>query len=353
MAMIPENPVVGGTVLRRQAIESPNFVTGSTGWAVNQDGSAEFNNVVIRNGQVVSGTALYYSGPPAAGNLVASVAAAAGTDVFGNAYLGGVSAYSQAATFAACQLLGGIVTFYTAGSQAGPWVPRASISGDTANNLKLTAQGLGQIQANNLLAALQGATVAQGATVTGGITADTEVITSGQAAGLLLDITNTTTPASGALERLTVAGAGDTFQACRVSGDTTPRLQLGMTAAGLAQILMGPGNAAFDTIIRRLSPTALGILGADLAVDTAGSGLQVKEGTNAKQGTAVLVGGTVVVSNTAVTANSRIFLTAQNTGGTPGALRVSARTAGTSFTITSTSATDTSTVAYQIFEPAP
>jgi len=38
-------------------------------------------------------------------------------------------------------------------------------------------------------------------------------------------------------------------------------------------------------------------------------------------------------------------------GGTPGWLRVSARTPGTSFTITSSSGTDTSTVAYQIFEP--
>ena len=94
MAMIPENPVVGGTVLRRAAIQSPNFVSGSTGWTVRQDGSAEFNNVVIRNGQIVSGTALYYSAAPAAGNLVASIAAAAGTDAFGNSYLAGVVAYN-------------------------------------------------------------------------------------------------------------------------------------------------------------------------------------------------------------------------------------------------------------------
>lgn len=83
-----------------------------------------------------------------------------------------------------------------------------------------------------------------------------------------------------------------------------------------------------------------------------GKGFRVKEGSGAKQGTAVLAAGTVTVTNGSVTANSRIFLTAQNTGGTPGALRVSARTAGVNFTITSTSATDTSTVAYEIFEPA-
>ena len=91
--------------------------------------------------------------------------------------------------------------------------------------------------------------------------------------------------------------------------------------------------------------------GAAIDVSSAGFGIQVKEGSNAKQGTAVLVAGTVTVANTSVTANSRIFLTSNADGGTPGFVRVSARTAGTSFTITSSSGTDTSTVAYEIFEP--
>jgi hypothetical protein len=81
------------------------------------------------------------------------------------------------------------------------------------------------------------------------------------------------------------------------------------------------------------------------------AGLSVTEGANAKQGIAVLVAGTLVVANTAVTANSRIFLTSQVGGGAPGWVRVSARVAGTSFTILSSSATDTSTIAYEIFEP--
>lgn len=89
-----------------------------------------------------------------------------------------------------------------------------------------------------------------------------------------------------------------------------------------------------------------------LKLSTAGEGLYVKEGSNAKQGASVLVGGTVTVSNTSVTANSRILLTSNVDGGTPGFLRVSARTVGADFTITSSSGTDTSTVAWQIFEPA-
>jgi hypothetical protein len=91
----------------------------------------------------------------------------------------------------------------------------------------------------------------------------------------------------------------------------------------------------------------------NLDVANGGDGLQVSEnsGSNGKQGTATLTAGAVTVANTAVTANSRIFLTIQSPGGTVGSLYVNARTAGTSFTVHSTSSTDTSTFAYEIFEP--
>lgn len=49
------NPIVGGTVLIRPAIQSPNYAAGSAGWSINQDGSAEFNDVSVR-GDVVVGT---------------------------------------------------------------------------------------------------------------------------------------------------------------------------------------------------------------------------------------------------------------------------------------------------------
>lgn len=90
-----------------------------------------------------------------------------------------------------------------------------------------------------------------------------------------------------------------------------------------------------------------------LDINVAGKGLQVAEGSNAKQGTATLVAGVATVANTSVTASSRIFLTAQSLGtiALPASLGVTARTAGTSFTITSSQITDTSVVAYEIFEP--
>ena len=94
--MMPGDPVVGGTVLRRAAVQSPNYVSGSSGWTINADGSAEFNNLAIRG--TFDGTdfiinasgAFFYDGTPASGNLIISLAPAAGTDGFGNAYTKGI-----------------------------------------------------------------------------------------------------------------------------------------------------------------------------------------------------------------------------------------------------------------------
>jgi hypothetical protein len=78
--------------------------------------------------------------------------------------------------------------------------------------------------------------------------------------------------------------------------------------------------------------------------------LKIQSGNNSSMGLATLSAGTATVNNTLVTNNSRIFLTSQEDGGTPGWLRVSSRVANTSFTITSSSNTDTSKVAWWIVE---
>lgn len=59
-------------------------------------------------------------------------------------------------------------------------------------------------------------------------------------------------------------------------------------------------------------------------------------------------GGTVTVSNASTTANSIILLAYKTVGGTPGAVYISARNAGASFVITSTSSTDTSVIQYYV-----
>lgn len=95
-----ENPIVGGTIMRIPAMQSPNFsMSDATGWAIMQDGSAYFFNITasgtITGASLVvdgaSGGVFVYSGPPAHGNLIVSLAGAAGSDVHGNAYPEGIN----------------------------------------------------------------------------------------------------------------------------------------------------------------------------------------------------------------------------------------------------------------------
>jgi hypothetical protein len=92
--------------------------------------------------------------------------------------------------------------------------------------------------------------------------------------------------------------------------------------------------------------------GGSLDIATAGQGLKIAEGANAKQGiSGAMVAGAATVNTTAVTASSRIQLTRQEGGVSPGAVFVTARVAGTSFTIGSTNGADTGQVAWELFEP--
>jgi len=62
-----------------------------------------------------------------------------------------------------------------------------------------------------------------------------------------------------------------------------------------------------------------------------------------------LVGGTIAVANTSVTANTVALITDIGAGGTLGNLSV-VLTAGVGFTINSTNALDTSTIAWMLVE---
>lgn len=118
-------------------------------------------------------------------------------------------------------------------------------------------------------------------------------------------------------------------------------------AGGHSSMVMNDGGVSFQSF----TPGGVYINMDGLLLTKSGFGLSVREGEDCKQGIATLVDGTVSISNASVTANSRILLTIQDpNGGTPGSVYVSARVAGTSFDITSTSSADTSIVAYFITE---
>lgn len=126
-----------------------------------------------------------------------------------------------------------------------------------------------------------------------------------------------------------------------------------------SQAVPGTNNAIFaDNIaftgnyVINSTSTNPSLISGDLQIATAGKGLQVKSGSNARVGTGTLSGGTVVVSNTSVTASTLIFLT--DTGGgvlaNIGSLYVSAVSAGTSFTVSSSNVLDSSNFNYMLVE---
>lgn len=129
----------------------------------------------------------------------------------------------------------------------------------------------------------------------------------------------------------------------------------GGTVTAVGDITSSTGNIAATagtvTAGTGLVVTAGGatITAGNLTV-TAGKILLPGTGSAASVGTATLNSTTnVTVSTTAVTANSRIFLTKTSaTGATQGTPYVTGITAGTSFTIASTGAADTSTVNWLI-----
>ena len=152
--MMPGNPVVGSTILRRPAIQSPNYSAGSAGWTINADGSAEFNNLNIRGTftgtdfVINSAGEFVYSGTPAANNLIASITAAAGTDGFGNHYLEQITSYDNASGIAT-QVGFGAVSMYT-GTLAAGWTQKGQMFVSPGGVITLNAVA-GVITSNNTL----------------------------------------------------------------------------------------------------------------------------------------------------------------------------------------------------------
>lgn len=77
--------------------------------------------------------------------------------------------------------------------------------------------------------------------------------------------------------------------------------------------------------------------------------LSVSSGINQRAGNATLVGGTLTVANTSVTANTLVMLSPKTVGGAIGTYTYTL-SAGASFTINSSSGTDTSVISYFLIE---
>lgn len=143
--------IAGQGTLIRTMIQSPNYVPGVSGWTINKDGSAEFNNMTIRgkfsgtNFEINSNGAFFYSGVPATGNLLATITPAAGTDPFNNPYKQSVTSYGVAESFV--NLLNNQITIGTSPSDSGGHI----VGGAGQINYTSGLGGVGDTQAGLVL----------------------------------------------------------------------------------------------------------------------------------------------------------------------------------------------------------
>lgn len=175
--------------------------------------------------------------------------------------------------------------------------------------------------------------------------------TTGQVIGLIKNTNNANSTAGAKLQSF-VGGAS--------AGDPV----VVMTIGGVQDWGIGVDNSVNDQFVIATSDTPgsgdklrittsgdITNVSGNLIIDTAGKTLKVKQGSNACFGTgAVLSGGTVTVNTTAVNTGDTIFLSCTSAGGTQGIPRISAIVDATSFTITSSSGTDTSTYSWLIIK---
>jgi len=159
---------------------------------------------------------------------------------------------------------------------------------------------------------------------------------------VITGMTNTAFFVSGG--NVTVTGAiapGFTAQIIQRAASETCRVNGARLPVDVSLLTPSAGDMALNTN----SSAVYG--GANCVVTYDGTSWRAARGY-LKTGTATLAAGTVTVADTAITANSVIRLATRTPGGTQGSPYISALTAGTGFTITSTSNTDTSVIEYEV-----
>lgn len=351
---------VGGSVSLAAAGGSSTGSGGAGGTATITGGNAGGDNTASNNGGSITLTA---------GN---SVGSSGGPNVNITAGRGGVGTATAGANGGTVQITGG---------QAGA----GSATGGTGGNVAITAGGAGAVDSSGggaitINGAVGSSTASGGAggnvTITGGnANGDNTVnrsggnvnLTPGNSKGSATGGAMTIQLGVGGVGTATAGAAGGAFTLVggaggvgSATGGTGGALNFRGGLGGASGTPGAGGDIIFQTAVttslaEHLRITAAGqvvVTTANVQIVTIGNGLQVKQGTNAKIGQATLVAGTVTVANTSVTANSRIFLTVSAAGGTQGFLRTT-KSAGVSFTITSTNAAETSVVDWMIVESIP
>lgn len=332
------------------ALQSPNFVAGSAGWQVAKDGSAQFNNLTIRGtffgtDFILNSSGLFfYSGTPAAGNLIGSWATAPGSDQFSNAFTEGLNVGSSMVP----QVL--VIPGSTGGQGSSIAFPfnTADDTGSTVILGQLVNQGLanqylqlaieGPVNANDT-AFQQYQTLYNSASDDNTQTANMLVVD--QAGNIYLGFSNDTSPAmsigqppagasaglpstfipitmNGALLTYSSSAGGTyskTFTANGTmvfpAGVTTARVQVWGSSAG-GQFASGPGGGSGEYAEEAILPVTAGPT-YTATVPAGGNGGTSGSGTGKSGATAIFSQG---VTNLVVAHGAPVNSTNPSTGGT-------------------------------------
>lgn len=286
------DPIVGpDTKLLIPAIQSPNFTMGVTGWTINKDGSAEFNNLTVRGtffgtDYIINANGVFfYSGTPAHGNLIISLAGVAGTDGFSNTYPQGLS-FTGGGESLVMGLTGGSPLIYAvtglpetngsaiqviklgSGTAAYEFMQILSAEDSTQNDIMLmgmggsSADGTQKAQHNvqykdsagvfHMLMQIFSTVLNLNIELAQVFTADTSA---------MISQTNVTTTSNSGFIMQVHFNASSSAMKVRVNGDSSSRFI--MAADGSMQ--WGPGSAGTDTLLKRLAAGVLAVTTGELA----------------------------------------------------------------------------------------
>lgn len=299
-----QDPIVGGTILRIPALQSPNFsLAGKTGWAIMIDGSAYFFNVTATG--IITATAFagtdfninssgifFYSAAPAAGDLAISLAYAAGTDTYGNVYPSGLN-ITAGGKAVVVGLTGGAPLIYfvsTApdltngaalqdiilGAGLGQYDFLQILSAENTTNNDLVLQGFaGSSQDGTQLAEIiqqykdsagvyhtfytmtkNGPAFPAGLAVTGTLTQTGQIAISRSSDSSAVAATYSAANSTNAAYSYTASATTGRLLGSSVAGDTFGRFVVDVNGSHS----WGPGNAARDVTLER---TAAGVLTCD------------------------------------------------------------------------------------------
>ncbi|HLC79931.1 MAG TPA: hypothetical protein VJG83_05955 [archaeon] len=144
-----------------------------------------------------------------------------------------------------------------------------------------------------------------------------------------------------------------------VIGATAATSTFRVDIAGFTRIT-GDLNVGKKITTQDLNIVNTATLNGDLNISTLGKKIIIKDQnvgandnfSNACMGSGRLTSGGVTITTTCITENSRVFLTRQSGGLGNASYGIGGRTAGTSFDINSSYATDANSIAWMIVEPA-